>query len=212
MSKRTCRLNLNSLFCLLVLVVCINAQTPYDERRADDAAQADAANATRQLASADALVRQHAAEELAQLAATDQRRMAEGYRLQEKNTRVRLALDWALYRMGKSEALYAVVRALDSARAEQAAGYLGGLETAQPLYPILPRVNGNTQVKLLEVFARIGDSATLEQLKPFTASFDPKIAAAAHHAEQEITQRVGQPQANMPARPRQVVIDKPPTP
>ena len=44
------------------------------------------------------------------LAATDQRKVVEGYQLQEKNKEVRLALDWALYRMGRAEALYRIVR------------------------------------------------------------------------------------------------------
>ena len=211
MRQRAFRLLPRGLFLLLVCAACVHAQSAYDERHADDAARAEAATAARQLASPDALVRQQAAEDLARLAATDERRLVEGYRLQEKNGRVRLALDWALYRMGKAEALYAVVRALDSARAEQAAGYLAQLETPEPLYPILPRVNGNTQVKLLDVLARIGDAATLEQIKPFTASFDPKIADAARHAEEQIGQRQAKQPADTPLRPRQVSDEKPPT-
>jgi len=50
---------------------------------------------TKQLNSPDAHVRLRSAEALARLAATDQRKLVEGYRLQEKNKDVRLALDWA---------------------------------------------------------------------------------------------------------------------
>jgi hypothetical protein len=209
MYQRTFWLKTCGLLSLLIFAASVNAQSAYDERHADDAVRAEAATAARQLASADALVRQHAAEELARLAAADERRLVEGYRLQEKNARVRLALDWALYRMGKAEAIYAVVRALDSTRAEQAALYLADLETPEPLYPVLPRVNGNTQVKLLNVLAHIGDSATLEQIKPYTASFDPKIADAARHAADEINQRQAQLPAGTPLRARQVGKDKP---
>lgn len=212
MHQKTFRLKTCALVALLVCAASVRAQSAYDERHADDAVRAAAAAAVRQLASAAAPARQRAAEDLARLAAADERRLVEGYRLQEKNARVRLALDWALYRMGKTEALYAVVRALDSSRAEQAAQYLAALETPEPLYPVLPRVNGNTQVKLLNVLARIGDAATLEQIKPYTASFDPKIADAARHAADEIGQRQAQSPAGTPLRARQVGKDRPPTP
>ncbi len=197
------------LFICLCLIAA-NAQAQIDD--SNTGAQMNAADAAKQLIDRDPLVRQHGAEELARQAATDWRRLTEGYRMQEKNARVRLALDWALYRMGKADALYAVVRALDTAHAEQAAGYLAGLETPQPLYAVLPRVNGNTQIKLLEVLAHIGDSDTLAHIKPYNASYDPKIAAAAQRAETEITRRLaGQPTA-VPTRPRQVAKPKPATP
>jgi hypothetical protein len=70
----------------------------------------------RRLINRDAVERQRAAEELARLADPEPRNLVEGYRLQEKNARVRLALDWALYRMGKTEALFGVVQSLDSSR------------------------------------------------------------------------------------------------
>src|SRR5437763_4533522 len=103
----------------LLIIVCAwiaQAQTTASETDVQD----PAALAVKQLSSRDASVRQHGAEELARLEATDQRRVIEGYRLQEKNERVRLALDWALYRFGKKESLFAVARALDSSRFAQA--------------------------------------------------------------------------------------------
>jgi hypothetical protein len=177
-----------------------------------DAATGDASEAAKQLSDRDPLVRQRGAEVLARLAASEWRHLVEGYRLQEKNARVKIALDWALYRMGKPEALYEVVRALDSPRAEQAAGYLAQLETPEPLYPVLPRVNGNTQIKLLEVLGRSGNEATLEQIKPYEDSIDPKIADAARHAEEEIARRSNEPPADANTRPRKVTHGKPPTP
>src|ERR1051325_8233540 len=50
------------------------------------------ARVARNLASRDPLERQRAAEELARTGATEQQRLVEGYRLQEKDARVRLAL------------------------------------------------------------------------------------------------------------------------
>jgi hypothetical protein len=224
MSERVVR-----LICCLIFVpgLCagiVRAQTQRDSQtqigaragvvaRTDDyAAENNAADAAKQLTSRDAHVRQHGAETLARLAAGEWRRLTEGYRMQEKNARVKLALDWALYRMGKDESLYAVVRALDTSHAEQAGGYLAQLETPQLLYPLLPRVNGNTQVGLLQVLARLGDATTLEAIKPYAASFDPKIAEAARAAEQSIKQRAAQTPDDAIMRPRHVNRDKPERP
>ncbi len=164
----------------------------------------DAAVSVRQLAGRDAAERQRAAEELARMADAEQRKMLDGYRLQEKNPRVRLALDWALYRVGKAEALYEVVRALDTGRGEQAIGYLKLIENPDALYRIMPRVNGNTQVKILEVLAHVGTDQTLEFIKPYMASLDPRIADAAAFAEREINIRIAEPPASTPSRQRQV--------
>lgn len=173
--------------------------------RQDDAPQADVNVLVRRLTDRDAFVRQRAAEELARLAAVPQRKLVEGYRLQEKNARVRLALDWALYRMGKSDALYTVVRDLDSTRYNQSEAYLAELETPAPLYTILPRVNGNTQIKLLEALARAGDADTLQVVEPYASSADPKIADAARFATREITRRLNAPQSpDTKKRARQV--------
>src|SRR5919202_1723584 len=104
-----------------------------------------------------------------------------------QDERVRLALDWALYRMGKGESLYPLVRALDEKKyATQVVAYLKQLEGPEPLYVFLERVNGNTRIRLLEVLAAVGDRGTLERIKPFTESTDPGIADAAKFAEREI--------------------------
>ncbi|HVF28220.1 MAG TPA: hypothetical protein VM943_08265 [Pyrinomonadaceae bacterium] len=158
----------------------------------------------RRLGNRDAQVRRSAAEELARRAASDEGKMVAGYRAQEKDARVRLALDWALYRFGNSEKLFAVVSALDSSRSEQAIEYLKQLETPESLYKILPRANGNTQIRLLEVLASVGNEETLEQLKPYVNSSDPGISDAAKFAEREINLRLTEPPPTTPLRRRQV--------
>ena len=169
------------------------------------ARRSESALLARQLTNRDPLVRQGAAEELARLAAVDQRKLVEGYRFQEKNARVRLALDWALYRMGKSETLFAIVRALDSSLVNQAQKYLASLESPQPLYVFLERVGARGQIRLLEVLARSGDAETLERIKPYAESLDPKVADAARFAEREINSRLAHtPVADEAARPRRV--------
>lgn len=164
----------------------------------------NSADVARQLGSRDAQVRRRAAEELSRRAASDEEKMVSGYRAQERDARVRLALDWALYRFGNSEKLFAVVRDLDSSRAGQAMEYLKQLETPEPLYTILPRANGNTQIKLLEVLASVGNEETLEQLKPYVNSLDAGISDAAKFAEREISLRLAEPSPATPSRRRQV--------
>lgn len=196
--------SLNNTLCLVLLLivtasVSVRAQSD-DEENVEDTSVA----AQKQLASTDPLVRQRAAEELARLGATGNRKLLEGYRLQEKNARVRLALDWALYRIGKTEALFTDKRDLDSSRLNQASSYLTTLDSPDPLYLFLERMNGNTQVKLLEVLAKIGDAGTLDKIKPYSESLDPKIAEAAQLATREIEQRLEKMPANTSTRPRQV--------
>lgn len=192
---------------LLLVIICAtgsSAQTGQEERSASD----PAAVAAKQLASRDTLVRQRGAEELARLEAVDQRRLIEGYRLQEKNSRVKLALDWALYRFGKKESLFEIVGALDSSRSAQASSYLAMLDNPEPLYLFLERTNGNTQVKLLEVLAKIGDAGTLDKIKPYLQSFDPKIVEAAQLATREIGEHLGQTPADKSTRPRRTVAEE----
>ena len=197
-STRTAPARIVGLFvCLTCAALIVAAQT-------SDSAQTNPADAVKQLTDRDPVIRQQGAEELARAAAPEWRQLVEGFRLQEKNARVRLALDWALYRMGKDEALYAVVRALDTGRADQAAGYLARLETPAPLYAMLPRVNGNMQARLINVLGQAGDATTLEQLKPYAASYDPKIAEAARQAEQEITRRLAAQPTDAHTRPRRI--------
>ena len=198
---------LKFVFVLLTVVVGVNAQTaPIDGVDA----RSDPAEFAKQLNSPDALVRQRSAEALARLAATDQRKLVEGYRLQEKNKDVRLALDWALYRMGKAEALYRIVDELDSGRQQQAVGYLSELESPDVLYPFLKRTNNTPRINagLLKVLAHIGDAQTLELVKPFRESHQPYVAEAAEIAHDEIEKRLSEPAATTTrARPR--TVEKP---
>ena len=164
---------------------------------------------TKQLNSPDAHVRQRSAEALARLAATDQRKLVEGYRLQESNKDVRLALDWALYRMGRTEALYRIVDELDSGRQAQAVGYLSELESPDVLYPFLKRSTNAPRITagLLKALARTGDAQTLDLIKPFRESHQPYVAEAAETAHDEIEKRLAEPAADMRARPR--TVEKP---
>ena len=190
--------------CLLLLGVFsqANGQSPIDGLDA----RADASELAKQLGSPDALLRQKSAEALARLAATDQRKLVEGYQLQEKNKEVRLAMDWALYRMGRSEALFRIVRELDSGRQEQAIGYLSELESPDQLYPYLKKQNNPPRVNagLLKALARIGNADALDIIKPYRESTQPFVAEAAETAHDEIEKRLGQETPSTKARPRTV--------
>ena len=104
-------------FALIALVFFVGLSAQAQQAPIDGIdARSNPAEFAKQLGSTDPHVRQRSAEALARLAATDQRKLVEGYRLQEQNKEVKLALDWALYRMGRSEALYRIVDELDSGR------------------------------------------------------------------------------------------------
>ena len=192
-------------FLLALVVVAGTAQAQQSAIDEVDA-RSNPKDFAKQLGSTDPLVRQRSAEALARLAANDQRKLVEGYQLQEKNKEVRLALEWALYRMGRSEMLFRIVDELDSGRQEQAIGYLSELESPDELYPFLKRDNNAPRIKagLLKALARIGDAQTLELIKPFRESHQPYVAEAAEIAHDEIEKRLGEPAATTRTRPRSV--------
>jgi HEAT repeat protein len=197
---------LKLVFVMLTLVIGVRAQqAPIDGVDA----RSNPEEFVKQLNNADAHVRLRSAEALARLAATDQRKLVEGYRLQEKNKDVRLALDWALYRMGRAEALYRIVDELDSGRQAQAVGYLSELESPDLLYPFLKRTKNAPRITagLLKALARIGDAQTLDLIKPYRESHEPYVAEAAEVAHDEIEKRLGEPAADVRARPR--TVEKP---
>jgi len=205
---------MKKLNVLLVLFVVIGSAQAQQSGVDGVDARSNPKDFANQLGSSDPMVRQRSAEALARLAATDQRKLVEGYQLQEKNKEVRLALEWALYRMGRSEMLYRVVDELDSGRQEQSIGYLSELESPDVLYPFLKRTNNapRTNAGLLKALARIGDAQTLELIKPFRESHQPYVAEAAEIAHDEIEKRLGEPvPAATSARPRTVekAPDKP---
>ncbi len=177
-------------------------------------ARVDSAETAGQLGHVDPLVRQRAAEALARLAAGDQKKVVEGYQLQEKNKEVRLALDWALLRMGKGEMLFRIVNELNSSRHDQAVGYLKQLDRANLLYPFLKQ-NGNPRkvtMGLLEALAQLGDGETLEMIKPLRDSFAPGVAEAAEVAIELIEARIAQTETAPPSRPRTVGTAERPSP
>ena len=198
------------IFVVLLLVVAACPSVAQTVPLDGVDARSNPAEFSKGLSSADPNVRRRSAEALARLAATDQRKLVEGYQLQEKNKEVRLALDWALYRMGHTDALYRVVKDLDSGRQDQAVGYLAELESPDLLYPFLKKTNNPPRVNagLLKALGRIGDAQTLDLIKPFRESHQLYVAEAAEMAHDEIEKRLGEP-ANGETRVRPRTVDKP---
>jgi hypothetical protein len=198
-------------FTIFILSLLITSTIHAQQQPLDGIdARSNPAEFAKGLGSTDPLMRQRSAEALAKLAATDQRKLVEGYQLQEKNKEVRLALDWALYRMGRAEALYRIVNELDSGRQQQAVGYLSELESPDVLYPFLKRTTNAPRINagLLKALARTGDAQTLELVKPFRESHQPYVAEAAESAHDEIEKRLSEPAATTTrARPR--TVEKP---
>ena len=195
----------------LTCVLMLSAGAAYAQQQPLDGvdARSDSAEFAKQLGSTDPLLRQRSAEALARLAAVKQRKLVEGYQLQEKNKEVRLALDWALYRMGRSDALYRIVEDLDSGRQEQAIGYLSQLEGPDVLYPFLNKEKNQARITagLLKALARIGDDHTLEVVKPYRESTEPFVAEAAEIAHDEIEKRLSESVA--PTKMRARTVGKP---
>ena len=199
------------LFLLIPVLVSLSSAVRAQSADVDGVdARSNPAEFTKGLSSLDANVRRRSAEALARLAATDQRKLVEGYHVQEKNKEVRLALDWALYRMGRSEALYRIVDELDSSRQDQAIGYLSELESPEVIYPFLKRTTNAPRITagLLKALARMGDAQSLDLIKPFRESHQPYVAEAAEIAHDEIEKRLAEPAAaTTRARPR--TVEKP---
>ena len=86
--------------------------------------------------------------------------MVSGYRAQERDARVRLALD------GRSivRQLRKIIRGVrdPTLRAPASDGIFETTRNARTALQIMPRANGNTQIKLLEVMASVGNEETLD--------------------------------------------------
>jgi HEAT repeat protein len=203
MQKTAIRLLMSSAF-LILSVSAAFAQSNTEPLEVD--ARTETSTIVRRLGHKDPIVRQKAAEDIATLAAVDQKLMIEGYRLQEKDKRVRLALDWALYRTGKSEALYHILLELDSGRHDQAVGYLSKLDTPEILHGNLKRYQKQPRITvgIIQALAVLGNSESLELIKPFRDSLDAGVAAAAESACDQLEKGQAQIESIGPARPRTV--------
>jgi HEAT repeat protein len=115
--------------------------------------------------------------------------------LTEKNGDVRLALYWALYKMGSTSNIQYVVRKLETDQQEQARAYLMESNPAD-LYPHINSSSRSIRYKVIEILGRIGDQDTIKQLEPVVRTSGAATADAATLAIKRIEWRMsGRPRA-----------------
>ncbi len=185
------------------LVFCFAVSAYAQDEDQNEAQQKAISSAVKRLGNTEPLIRQRAAEELARYADNNQKLIVDGYRVQEKDRRVRLALDWALYRMGNENKLFDIAYELGTSRRNQASSYLVQLEKPEMLYGFL-RSEDKVLIGLLGVLAQIGNEGTLVKLEPYTRVVNQEIVSAAKYAREEIYKRLANPALKKQTRPRTV--------
>ena len=101
--------------------------------------------------------------------------------LREDSGNVRLAMGFALFRMGREEHL---VELVDKVGDDQAYFYLLELEPAEvaKLYPYLGSEKSSIQTRLLDVIGMRGDMSALSIVQPMVESRDADVVSAANLA------------------------------
>jgi HEAT repeat protein len=131
--------------------------------------------------------------------------------LTERNDDVKLAEYWAMYKMGKRDAIQDVVRRLDSNQHDQARQYLLEVDSPADLYPYIHSSDRGTSLDIITILGQIGDRDTIAELKPIVQASGRKSADAATVAIKKIEWRIsGRPNAtdtvlqrdSGPSRPR----------
>ncbi len=108
--------------------------------------------------------------------------------LRESSERARLAMSFALYRLGRQEHLDDLVR---HARKPQVGRYLLGFEADEvvALHPYLQSEPSATMVVLLDVIGLRGDATALGEVEIWMNSEDAEVAAAANRAVRRLRAR-----------------------
>ena len=109
--------------------------------------------------------------------------------LRESSGSVRLAMSYALFRLGREEHLIELVDNVDK---EQVLHYLLELppQDIEKLYPYLSSETDSTKIRLLEVVGQRGDQSALSIVEGMTANENPEVASAANLALRRLRGRV----------------------
>jgi len=132
--------------------------------------------------------RRYAAEGLARIAESSlTTEMARAF-LREKDQAARLAMSFALYRMGRQEHLDDLVRNVSR---DQVGGYLLDFDPQQirELYPYLEQGEASTISRLLEIIGIKGDSEALSIAERYSRSDHSEVLAAATLAVRRLRAR-----------------------
>jgi len=147
------------------------------------------------LASSAAEVRRYAAEGLGRLGQAENAEAVGRAFLQEEDPAARLAMDFALFRMGRPDHDVGFVRVLqqgDEARMAQLAAYVTEYATdiLPALFRYMDRLDAGTRRRLVRLAAYAEDPAVLPLLEKYLNHPDESLAAAAFEAIKEIRQVV----------------------
>jgi HEAT repeat protein len=117
--------------------------------------------------------------------------------LTERDSDVKLAQHWALYKMGARPNIQHVVRKLDTDQEPQAREYLLEVDSAADLYPYIRSSNKEVGRKVIDILGRIGDAETIRELDPVVRTSGVDTSNAATVAIKRIEWRMsGRPRAD----------------
>jgi HEAT repeat protein len=117
--------------------------------------------------------------------------------LTEKDSDVKLAQQWALYKLGQRDQMRNLVPKLYSGQDDQAYAYLMEIEQVADLYPYTRSSNLEIRRKVIEILGKIGDKATIAELQPVATSSSAETADTATVAIKRIEWRLaGKPRAS----------------
>ncbi len=133
--------------------------------------------------------RRYGAEGLGRLGDKSRRRMVGEKYLREKSQSVRLALSFALFRLGRDEHLVEVIDHLNDT--EQVSHYLleMGPEETMTLYPHVRTENFSIRIRLIEIIGLRADQSALKLLEETSQNPNPQVASAANLAIRRIRGR-----------------------
>jgi len=109
---------------------------------------------------------------------------------------VKLAEQWALYKMGDRASIQFVVRKLDTDQGELARSYLMEVNDPADLYPYVRTSNTEVRRRVIEILGRIGNQETIKELEPVARTSGTDTANTATVAIKQIEWRIsGRPRA-----------------
>ena len=109
--------------------------------------------------------------------------------LRESSGSVKLAMSYALFRLGRKEHLIELVYNVDK---EQVFHYLLELipQDIEQLYPYLSSETDSTKIRLLEVVGQRGDQSALSIVEGMVPDENPEVASAANMALRRLRARI----------------------
>jgi HEAT repeat protein len=117
--------------------------------------------------------------------------------LTEEDADTKLALHWAIYKLGSRPDIQYVVRKLDTGQAEQAREYLLEVNSPDDLLPYIKASNKKVRREVIDILGQIGDRETINDLEPIAQSSGAETADAATLAIKRIEWRIsGKPQVD----------------